>query len=152
VFIDMYCFRRRGHNETDEPSFTQPLLYRTIARHPLVSAIYTDKLVGDGTIKAEYSAALEENLAKAKAREASRGPRRARPANPFKGSTAEFQPTSHHTPVRTGVPAGEIGRIVRGLTTLPGSFSVNSKVRRLLDSRAEAHRNGGPVDWGLGEA
>jgi 2-oxoglutarate dehydrogenase E1 component len=160
VFIDMYCFRRRGHNEADEPSFTQPMLYRTIAGHPLVSAIYTEKLVGDGTItagegdaiKAEYSAALEENLAKAKAREASGAPRRAKPPNPFKGSTAEFQPEYHHTPVRTGVLADEIGRVVRGLTALPANFSVNSKIRRLLDSRAEAYRSGGPVDWGLGEA
>jgi 2-oxoglutarate dehydrogenase E1 component len=160
VFIDMYCFRRRGHNETDEPSFTQPLLYRTIASHPLVSAIYTEKLVGEGSItaeegdaiKAEYSAALEENLAKAKAREATKGARRARPADPFKGSTAEFQPEYHYTPVQTGVPADEIGRIVRGLTTLPEHFHVNPKIRRLLDARAQAHRDGGPVDWGFGEA
>jgi len=160
VFVDMYCFRRRGHNETDEPSFTQPLLYKRIAGHPLVSAIYADKLVAEGTItagegdaiKAEYSSALEESLAKAKAREASSGARRSRPANPFKGSTAEFQPDYHHTPVQTGVPEGEMGRIVRGLTTLPAGFNANPKIRRLLDGRAQAHRDGGPVDWGFAEA
>jgi 2-oxoglutarate dehydrogenase E1 component len=157
VFVDMYCFRRHGHNETDEPSFTQPTLYRTIASHPLISAIYTERLVGEGSlsagqgdsIKAEYSAALEENLAKAKAREAAK---RAKPGDPFKGSTAEFQPEYRHTPVKTGVPEEDIGRIVRGLTTLPETFSVNPKIRRLLDARARAHREGGPVDWGFGEA
>src|SRR5580692_5593913 len=120
IFVDMYCFRRHGHNEADEPSFTQPLLYRTISTHPLVTAIYTEKLVGEGSItadqgdaiRAEYSAALEENLAKAKAREAGKAAKRAKPADPFKGSTAEFQPDYHHTPVRTGVPAEEIDRIV----------------------------------------
>ena len=160
VFVDMYCFRRHGHNEADEPSFTHPLLYRTIASHPLVSAIYTEKLVGEGSItagegdaiRAEYSSALEENLAKAKAREAGKAAKRARPADPFKGSTAEFQPDYHHTPVQTGVPADEIDRIVRGLTTVPENFKVNPKIRRLLDARIQAHRDGGPVDWGFGEA
>jgi 2-oxoglutarate dehydrogenase E1 component len=160
VFIDMYCFRRHGHNETDEPSFTQPMLYRTIAAHPLVSAIYTESLVGGGSIsagegdaiKAEYSAALEENLAKAKEREAAKAAKRAKPADPFKGSNAQFQPEYHHTPVETSVPAQEIERIVRGLTTVPESFRLNPKIKRILDARAQAHRDGGPVDWGFGEA
>ncbi|HEY4990285.1 MAG TPA: thiamine pyrophosphate-dependent enzyme, partial [Opitutaceae bacterium] len=127
VFIDMYCFRRHGHNESDEPTFTQPMLYRTIAAHPQVSFIYTEKLVAEGSItaiqgdaiKAEYSGALEENLAKAKEREAAKSAKRAKPADPFKGSTAQFQPEYHHTPVVTSVPAEEIDRIVRGLTTVP---------------------------------
>jgi 2-oxoglutarate dehydrogenase E1 component len=160
VFVDMYCFRRHGHNETDEPSFTQPMLYRTIAAHPLVSAIYTEKLVGESSItgaegdaiKEEYSAALEENLGKAKAREASKAAKRAKPADPFKGSTAEFQPEYHHTPVQTSVPAEEIDRIVRGLTTIPDTFRINPKIKRLLDARLQAHRDGGPIDWGFGEA
>ncbi len=160
VFIDMYCFRRHGHNETDEPSFTQPMLYRKIAAHPLVSTLYTDKLVAEGSIstgqrdaiKAEYSSALEENLAKAKEREAAKAAKRARPRDPFKGSTAQFQPAYHHIPVQTGVAADEIELIVRGLTTVPESFKVNPKIRRLLDARLHAYREGGPVDWGLGEA
>ena len=160
VFIDMYCFRRHGHNETDEPSFTQPTLYRTIAAHPLVSAIYAESLVAEGSItvgqgdaiKDEYSGALEENLAKAKEREATKAAKRAKPADPFKGSTAQFQPEYHHTPVQTNVPADEIARVVRGLTTVPEAFRVNPKIKRLLEARAQAHRDGGPVDWGLGEA
>jgi 2-oxoglutarate dehydrogenase E1 component len=160
VFVDMYCFRRHGHNETDEPTFTQPMLYRTIAAHPQVSAIYTGALVGEGSItsgegeaiRTEYSAALEENLAKAKAREAARAAKKGRTSSPFKGSTAQFQPEYHHTPVQTSVPAEEIERVVRGLTTVPANFNVNPKIRRLLDARAQAHRDGGPVDWGLGEA
>jgi len=160
VFIDMVCFRRHGHNEADEPSFTQPTLYRKIAAHPLVSAIYTEQLVGEGSmtaaqgdsIKAEYSASLEENLAKAKSREASKAARAPRTLNPFKGSTAQYQPEYHHTPVQTSVPAEEVDRIVRGLTTVPDTFRLNSKIKRLLDARAQAHRDGGPVDWGFGEA
>jgi len=160
VFVDMYCFRRRGHNETDEPAFTQPLLYRTIAGHPQVSAIYAEKLVAEGSIsagegdaiKAEYSSALEESLAKAKAREAGRGARRARAAGPLGGPAAESQPQYHHTPVETGVAADVIAGVVRGLTTLPGDFRAHPKIRRLLDARIQAHRDGGPIDWGFGEA
>jgi 2-oxoglutarate dehydrogenase E1 component len=160
VFIDMYCFRRHGHNETDEPSFTQPMLYKKIAAHPLVSALYTEKLVADGTIstaqrdaiKAEYSSALEENLAKAKDREASKAAKRAKPVDPFKGSTAQFQPAYHHIPIKTGITAAQVDLIVRGLTTVPSGFKVNPKIKRLLDARVAAHREGGPVDWGFGEA
>jgi 2-oxoglutarate dehydrogenase E1 component len=160
VFIDMYCFRKHGHNETDEPTFTQPTLYRTIAAHRQVSALYTESLVAAGSItagegdaiKAEYSAALEENLSKAKAREAEKLAQRAQPSDPFAGSTAIFQPDYHHTPVDTTVPAEEIDRIVRGLSALPANFKVNPKIKRLLDARVQAHRDGGPVDWGFGEA
>jgi 2-oxoglutarate dehydrogenase E1 component len=160
VFIDMYCFRRHGHNETDEPSFTQPMLYRTIAAHPLVSALYTETLVGQGSItavegdaiKAEYSSSLEENLGKAKEREAVKAAKRARPGDPFKGSNALFQPEYHHTPVLTAVPAEEIGRLVTGLSTVPPTFKVNPKIKRILDARLQAYKDGGPVDWGFGEA
>ncbi|HEY5228066.1 MAG TPA: 2-oxoglutarate dehydrogenase E1 component [Opitutaceae bacterium] len=161
VFIDMYCFRKHGHNETDEPTFTQPMLYRKISAHPLVSAIYTESLVAEKSItadegdaiKAEYSAALEENLGKAKAREASKAEKRSsKPADPFRGSNAQFQPEYHHTPVQTAVPGEEIERIVKGLTTVPETFKVNPKIRRLLDARAQAHKDGRNIDWGFGEA
>jgi 2-oxoglutarate dehydrogenase E1 component len=160
VFIDMYCFRRHGHNESDEPSFTQPMLYRIISAHPQVSALYTETLVKDGAItlaegdaiKNEFMASLEENLAKAKAREAVKAAKRGKPGDPFKGSTAEFQPDYHHTPVPTGISAEEIECIVRALTTLPDNFKVNSKIKRLLDARVQAYKDGGPVDWGFGEA
>jgi 2-oxoglutarate dehydrogenase E1 component len=160
VFVDMVCFRRRGHNETDEPSFTQPILYSKIAAHPQVSAIYTAELVRGGSltaakgdeITAEYSAALEENLAKAKAREAGKAARRAKPGDPYRGSTAIFQPDYTHAPVATGIDAAAIAKIVQGLTTVPEKFKLNPKIKRFLDARVQAHRNGGPIDWGFGEA
>ena len=85
VVIDMVCYRKHGHNETDEPAFTQPLLYQKIAVHPRVSTVLSRKLVAEGTItdaqaeaiKAEYSAALEKNLEKAKASETATSAKRA---------------------------------------------------------------------------
>jgi 2-oxoglutarate dehydrogenase E1 component len=168
VFVDMYCYRKHGHNETDEPSFTQPMLYRKIAAHKQVSAIYTRQLVEAGTIseaegeeiKAEYSAALDENLAKAKTREAAKAEKRKAAAatneNPgaaaFKGSNAIFQPAFKHTPVNTAVDAATLDQVVRALTTVPENFKVHSKIKRFNETRAEAHKNGGPYDWGMGEA
>lgn len=161
VFIDMYCYRKHGHNETDEPSFTQPRLYKEIAAHPLVSALYTQRLTAEGSvsaaegdqIKAEYSAALEEHLEKAKAREVAKTAKRKEAAHAeFKGSTAEFQPGYSFAKVETKISAATVERVIKGLTTVPEGFKVHPKIKRFIDTRAEALKNGGPFDWGTGEA
>ncbi|MBI4622772.1 MAG: 2-oxoglutarate dehydrogenase E1 component, partial [Verrucomicrobia bacterium] len=162
VVIDMYCYRKHGHNETDEPAFTQPLLYRKIATHPQVSAVLSKQLIAEGTItqvesdaiKAEFTAALERSLEKAKAAETAKTARRAAAleARKFAGSTAIFQPDFHFEPVATGVAAAPIAQVVRGLTTVPADFKPNPKIRRFLDARAAAHQAGGPIDWGFAEA
>ena len=162
VVIDMYCYRKHGHNETDEPAFTQPLLYRKIATHPQVSTVLTRKLVAEGTIteaqaeaiKAEYSAALEKNLEKAKASETAKSAKRAAATETkkFAGSTAVFQPDFHFKKVATSVSSELIDRVVRGLATLPPGFKPNPKIKRFLDARVTAHQDGGPIDWGFGEA
>ena len=159
VFIDMYCYRKHGHNESDEPSFTQPLLYRKIAAHALVSTIYTRQLVAEGTItpeqgesiKAEYSATLEANLEKAKAREASKAAKR-KAADPFKGSNAVFQPAYSHQPVATAANVAAIDRVVAALTTVPADFKPHPKIRRFMEARTAAHAKLGPYDWAFGEA
>jgi 2-oxoglutarate dehydrogenase E1 component len=162
VVIDMYCYRKHGHNETDEPAFTQPLLYRKIATHPQVSTVLTRKLIAEGTIteaqaeaiKAEYSDALEKNLEKAKASETAKSAKRAAAAETkkFAGSTAVFQPDFHFKKVATSVSSELIDRVVRGLATLPPGFKPNPKIKRFLDARVTAHHDGGPIDWGFGEA
>ncbi len=162
VVIDMYCYRKHGHNESDEPAFTQPLLYRKIAAHPQVSAVLSKKLVAEGTIteaesdaiKAEYTSALETNLEKAKAAETAKSARRAAvlEAKKFHGSTAVFQPDYHFKPVITGISPDTLGQIVRGLNKVPADFKLNPKIKRFLEARAQAFKEGGPVDWGFGEA
>ncbi len=159
VFIDMYCYRKHGHNEADEPSFTQPTLYRQIAAHALVSTLYTRQLVSEDAltaeqgeaIKAEYSAALDEHLEKARTREATKAAKR-KAGDPFKGSNAVFQPAYSHAPVGTHASPALIDRVVRGLTTVPADFKPHPKIRRFMDARAEAHRKQGPYDWAFGEA
>ena len=159
VVIDMYCYRRHGHNEADEPAFTQPVLYKKIATHPLISTPYAERLVledtlsqqGSEAIKAEYTSAMEASFEKAKAAEtASQAAGHAN--SPFAGSTAIFQPCYSYAPVSTGVSTKVIAKVVAGLTKVPANFKVNPKIKRLLDARAQSHKDGGPVDWGFGEA
>jgi 2-oxoglutarate dehydrogenase E1 component len=162
VVIDMYCYRKHGHNETDEPAFTQPLLYQKIAAHPQVSAVLSKQLIAEGTItapesdaiKAEYTAALEKNLEQAKAADVAKSAKRAAAieAKKFEGSTAIFQRDFHFKNVATGTAADVLERVARGLTTLPETFKPNPKIRRFLDARAAAYRDGGPIDWGFAEA
>ncbi len=165
VFIDMYCYRKHGHNETDEPSFTQPLLYKKIAGHELVSTLYTRQLIAEGSIteaegeaiKAEYSAALDEALGKARTREATKAEKRkaakaAGAPEAYKGSTAVFQRQFHFTPVDTKVTREAVDTVFAALTTVPEGFKIHPKIQRFVDARAKAHKEGGPFDWGLGEA
>jgi 2-oxoglutarate dehydrogenase E1 component len=162
VVIDMYCYRKHGHNETDEPAFTQPLLYKKIATHPQVSTVLSQKLIAEGTIaeadaeaiKAEYSAALEQNLEKAKASEVAKTQKRAAAieAEKFTGSTAIFQPEYHFKPVATKVSPEVLDKVARCLVTVPPDFKPNPKIKRFLDARARAYEKGGPIDWGFAEA
>ncbi len=158
VVVDMYCYRKHGHNESDEPAFTQPTMYRKINAHPLISTLYTDRLIAESTIaqsdsdaiKAEYSAAMEASFAKAKAAEAEAA--KANPADKFKGSTAIFQPPYTFTPVKTAVSPELLTQAVQGLTRVPPNFKLNPKIKRFLEARVQAHKEGGPFDWGFGEA
>jgi 2-oxoglutarate dehydrogenase E1 component len=159
VVIDMYCYRRHGHNESDEPAFTQPTLYKKIASHPLISTTYAERLdkedtvnaAGAEAIKAEYTAAMDTAFDKAKAVEAARLAAGEK-TDPLRGSNAIYQPGYSHAPVPTGVSADVIAKVVAGLTKIPANFKVNPKIKRFLETRVQAHKENGPVDWGFGEA
>ena len=156
--VDMYCYRKHGHNESDEPAFTQPTLYKKVAAHPQISAIYTARLIAASShtqadsdaIKAEYSAAMEASLEKAKQAELQRKAA-GETGDPFRDSNPVFQSGYSHAPIPTGVSEKTLQTVVAGLTTLPANFTANPKIKRLLDTRAAA-LNGGPIDWGMGEA
>jgi 2-oxoglutarate dehydrogenase E1 component len=156
VVIDMVCYRRHGHSESDEPAFTQPILYRQIAAHPPPSAILSRQLIDEGTItaaesdaiKAEYTAALEEALVKTR----KKLERQIDDLKRFEGSTAIFQHASFFGPVATAVPPALLETCVRGLTRVPPNFKLNPKIKRLLEARVQAFKEGGPVDWAFGEA
>ena len=156
VFVDLVCYRRHGHNESDEPAFTQPILYRKIAAHPRPSGILSAKLIAEGTItaaesaaiEAEYTAALEEALARARKKQ----DRQIDDVKRFEGSTAVFQQAYYFAPTTTAVSPELLGKCAGGLARVPSGFKLNPKIKRFIETRAQAFKEGGPVDWSFGEA
>jgi len=152
--VDMLCYRRYGHNEGDEPNFTQPDLYARIGKHPSVGKIFAQRLVDSGILTAEQAAALDDEYQK-KLETTLEEVRKAatEPVDRLSESTAIFQPAYSHEPVETAVPKEELDRIVRALTHVPEGFHILPKLQRLLlDRRAKAHTAGGPYDWAFAEA
>ena len=155
VVIDMFCYRRHGHNEGDEPTFTQPHLYNTIQRHPAPSETFVQELAALGTVTPAEAAALRQeaerelesafDFVKKTESERQEGGR-------FAGSTAVFQPPYSYEPVRTAITAETLREIVEGLCRVPDDFNLLPKVRRMLiDRRLEILREGGPYDWAFSE-
>ena len=156
VVIDLVCYRRHGHNESDEPAFTQPLLYRKIASHPAPSETLSRKLIADGAItaaesdaiKTEFTATMEEALAWTRKKQ----DRQVDDIKRFEGSTAIFQHAYLFAHAATAVPPALLETCVRGLTRVPPAFKLNPKIRRFLEGRLRAFEEGGPVDWSFCEA
>lgn len=155
VVIDMYCYRKHGHNEGDEPAFTQPLLYQRIKNRPSVSDVYTEKLIADGTLKREEAEEIErqfhEKLDQAQ-KEMREGPPGKRGMKSFSGVWKDFQPRYRHQPAMTAVALDDLKRVIDQLTTIPQGVTVNPKMRRLLDQRREIVHAGKGIDWATAEA
>jgi 2-oxoglutarate dehydrogenase E1 component len=155
VVIDLYCYRKHGHNEGDEPAFTQPLLYQKIKNRPSVSAVYTQKLVADGTLKPEEGEELRQqfqdklDLAQREMRE---GPPGRRGMRAFSGLWDRYQPRYRHDPAPTAVPHDELNRAIDHITTVPDGVTVNSKVADILRRRRDAVHAGKGIDWATAEA
>jgi len=156
VVIDIYCYRRHGHNETDEPAFTQPDLYNVIRRHPLLSTKFAQETAALGTvtekeaaeIKAQLIAKLESALS-----EVSKPGESKKKKSALSGSTAIFQAPYSHEPCNTAITKRTLDKIVKAITTAPEGFHVVQKIQRtVLDRRLQVWKDDGPYDWGLAEA
>ena len=157
VVVDMVCYRRHGHNEGDEPGFTQPLLYREIKGHPPVLELYTRGLVESGDLAVEQqrriAAAFKDELQRAfeevkKAEQAPAPPE----AEPYRGNWSGMADSYCHASVMTNVPAAVLREVAEGITRVPEGFSVHRKLARQLDRKQQIVQQGGDVDWALGEA
>ena len=155
IVIDMYCYRRYGHNETDEPLFTQPSLYAEIGGHQSVGKLYLQKLVESGVMNEEEAEVLqkaadsqyEQAFTEVKAAEKDEN------INRFSESTAEFQPPYSHAAVKTAVSKAGLERVVKALTSTPDEFRVLPKLKKaLLDKRRDVFKRGEGFDWAFGEA
>ena len=150
VVLDLIGFRRLGHNETDEPSYTQPLMYARVKAHPGVRAIYAKRLIKESVVtEAEVNQMIEERvkryenaLANAK-RKVTEEPTPAQPqVSEFEGSII----------VPTGVPAETIKTIAHKIAVVPEGFNVNPKMVGQLARRAKMGEGSLPIDWAFAEA
>jgi 2-oxoglutarate dehydrogenase E1 component len=152
VVIDMWCYRRYGHNEGDEPSFTQPRMYRAIKGHPHVTWLYRERLLDRGELSAEEVATIE-NTFKHRLQSALDTVKSNPPAvgpDTLRGAWEGFT-RGHAGSVDTRVRRDLLEYIAHRLAAVPEDFTLNPKVEKLLQARIDAVRNNGPIDWGLAE-
>jgi len=151
VVIDLIGFRLHGHNEGDEPSYTQPLMYRRIQEHPGVRTLYARRLVREGVMTEAQVAEMEERQRALfeQAQAAAKGVAGRRKAEGERPRPAEA-PAAPDAP--TGVPAEVLSRIGHTITTVPAGFHVNPKMVSQLARRARMAEGSAPLDWATAEA
>jgi len=155
VVIDLVCYRRHGHNEGDEPAFTQPRLYQKIRKRPSVRALYGEELVRRGVLSEEDEEALDRRLNEQLQQELeiihNRPPRPIEtyePNGPWEG----FDRAPPEKEPDTGISVETMTRIAEGLGRVPEYFRVHPKLQGLLDKRRKAIHDGSRLDWAMGEA
>jgi 2-oxoglutarate dehydrogenase E1 component len=153
VVVDMVCYRRHGHNESDEPSFTQPIMYRKIRSHPITSDLYGKRLIEEGVIaqeeldglRAAYRGQLDTEMAAAEGYKPNK-------ADWLDGRWAGVGlPDDDARRGDTGVELDVLRDIGRRITTLPKDFQPHRTIQRLLERRREMIETGEGIDWALAE-
>lgn len=149
VVIELICYRRHGHNEGDEPAFTQPRMYQQIAARPAVNRIYAAVLADEHGMAADVleqvevrvNEALEASFAKAPVED---------PAG-FTDRWSSMSPEFSSDPVDTAVPAEKLMTTARRLAILPSGFAPHAKIGALMQRRCDAVLKGEGIDWGNAE-
>ena len=157
VVIDMWCYRRFGHNEGDEPAFTQPVMYAAIRKHPPVSKLYGDRLVGEGVVDAGWMEAKRAEFIQVFEDEFEAGanylPNK---ADWFEGRWQGMgRPQEAETGRRntdTGVSDEAFDRVSAALTAVPEGLTIHKTLGRVLDAKRAMFETGEGFDWATGEA
>ncbi|MEK9632570.1 MAG: thiamine pyrophosphate-dependent enzyme, partial [Opitutae bacterium] len=150
VVIDVNCYRKYGHNEADDPAFTQPILYKKIDAMPSISDILSEKLVAEGDlsenecgeIHLRLRRQLDASLEKVKT---------IKKSSTFEGSVAIHQIPYDFSPMETAVPKKDLDKVIQALSTCPKDFNLNHKIKRQVDAKAKNYKAGQGIDWGLAE-
>ena len=153
VVLDIFCYRRFGHNEGDEPMFTQPLMYKTISEHPTTSSIYAEKLVAEGIMKPEETRQVVDDRIAYLDTEFEAGTNyRPNKADWLEGSWSGMR-TAHGIERRgdTAVELETLRKIGETMTTVPEHMTLNPKLTRIVETRAARIREGDGIDWATAE-
>ncbi len=150
VVIDLVCYRRHGHNEADDPSYTQPILYRKIREQPSVAMQYGDRLVREKIISAAALEQMRQGVKERLNRSYDEGKKNAaqmqtlEPGGAVSGAVESVARTTAATPKI-------IEDVVHGLTTFPNGFHLHPKLQGFVEKRKQV-LNGAPIDWATGES
>ncbi len=156
VFIDILCYRRYGHNEADEPKFTQPLLYKAIEKHPNPREIYNQKLMAQGSVDANLAKEMEKNfraLLQERLNEAKEDKTYSAVHNVFGGAWKGLElakPGALAIPVETKVSSKTLLNIAKEISTLPSDKKFFKKIEKLFDERRKM-ADTKVFDWAMGE-
>ncbi|MCD6659993.1 MAG: 2-oxoglutarate dehydrogenase E1 component [Lentimicrobium sp.] len=156
VFIDLLGYRRYGHNEGDEPRFTQPVLYKAIEKHPDVRQLYVNKLIAEGLITADDAKAVEKEINDILETHLAESQKSSKTkVTPFLGPTWDnIRIAVSEDFVRspeTGVDMQTLLHLTEKMTTLPAGKAFNRKLVKLLSDRKSMMEPGGKLDWAMGE-
>jgi len=152
VVVDIICFRKLGHNEQDTPSLTQPLMYKTIAKHPGTRKLYGEKLVTQGILPAEGPDEMVKSLRAAMdAGKHTSDPVLTNYKSKYAVDWVPFLGKKWTDAADTALPLTEIKRLAERITTIPANFKVHPLVEKVIADRAAMGRGEINVDWGMGE-
>ena len=154
VVIDMLCYRRHGHNEGDEPAFTQPIMCGKIKDRISIRELYTEQLVLSGELSSEEAETIAEmfpDKMQQVLEEVKRGSGEPPPNRGFGGAWSGVSPDFSFTPVETGVSIETLRKITERVVEVPAGFSVNPKLARLLAGRLKTFEAKEPLDWAFAE-
>ena len=153
VVIDMYCYRKHGHNESDEPAFTQPVLYQKISNMPKISQILAEQLKAQNDITDDQIDFIKKSyLAKLEAAHNKNLENSTTIKDPFAESNAGKQPPYSFEVFETKVKKDILGHIVNQHAKFPEGFRVNLKIKRQLEAKIKAFETDSGIDWGLAES
>ena len=156
VIIDMCCYRRHGHNEADEPGFTQPILYERIKDHPTVCEIYSKRLLENRVLSREEiqeirdlrQGDLQHFYEKQKKLESKgKGRKEAK-----EEAVREYQPDYAFQDIQTAVSPEQLETVARALTRFPEDFNLNPKIRRQLENKLKNFTENKGIDWAFAES
>ena len=158
VVIDIVCYRKYGHNEGDEPNFTQPLMYQSISQHKTIGKLYEEKLIEEGIVNrdeiSKSRSEFREKLNKSLAESVDFVPKK---ADWFDGMWSNLRRAKlndlNEYDTDSGIAKKELKKLgVKINSNIPGDFSVNNKVKKILDGRLESINSESNIDWATAES
>ena len=157
VVVDMFCYRRFGHNEGDEPGFTQPLMYKKIRQHPSTLSIYAARLIKEGVVTEGEVAKMQGDWrhrleAEHEAGQAYKPNKADWLDGRWAGMKAAKEAVDDDRRGTTGIAMADLKRIGAAISAVPGTFNIHKTIQRFMDNRRKMIETGEGIDWATGEA